>query len=115
MRKRGRVKRTGLINGLKGTCWCVSAIDPTPIPREKKRKERGETLTLHYLCLLLLAQADGASHCVFIMRNCYEAKEEDTTGRAVSLSVCVLKLRLSECIVQTVYRTRSRSTRKTLH
>lgn len=50
-----------------------------PLPwGKKKRKERGETLTLHYLCLALLAQAHAASHCVFIMRNRHEAKEEET-------------------------------------
>lgn len=72
---RQEVERMELINGLKGTCWCVRALDPTPSPGEKKRKERGETLTLHYLCLALLAQAHAASHCVFIMRNCHESKE----------------------------------------
>lgn len=47
-----------------------------PSPGEKW--EKGETLTLHYLCLVVLVQADAASHCVFIMRNCYEAEKEET-------------------------------------
>ncbi len=51
-------------------------------------------MTLHYLCLVLLAQADAASHCVFVMRNHYEAEEEETQpGEQSELlvgSVCVL-------------------------
>ena len=39
-----------------------------PSTGNKGRKE-GKTLTLHYLCLAVLAQADVASHCVFKMRS----------------------------------------------
>lgn len=38
---------------------CQSFLDPTPSLGE--RGERGATLTLHYLCLVLLVQADAAS------------------------------------------------------
>lgn len=79
----------GLKNGLKETWWCVRASDPSPPQGEKKGERREETLTLHYLCLVLLVQADVASHCVFIMRNCYEAKEEETQPADQCVLVCV--------------------------
>lgn len=41
-RKRGSWEDAELINGLKGTCWCVRALDHTHSPGVKRRERREE-------------------------------------------------------------------------
>lgn len=75
--------------GYKGPAG-VSELQIPPIPwGEKKRKERGETLTLHYLCFARLAQTHAASHCVFIMRDGHETQEKETQPEGQECARCL--------------------------
>lgn len=59
-RKRGSSADRELINGLKGTCWCVRALDPTPSPGEKG--EKGERRDID-LALFMLSTTGPGRRC----------------------------------------------------